>query len=170
MALLQIVKYGENILRQRTSPVKSLDDQIGKLISDMFETMYVSNGIGLAAPQVNVSLRLLVVNVTPDDRSQEIALINPHIVKSEGFIDSEEGCLSLPGVGAVVVKRAEKVQVEGVNRSGFPIKINADGLLARCLAHEIDHLEGITLVQRASIRKKLELMWTIRNLKKSGLW
>jgi len=170
MALLQIVKYGEKVLRRQTAPVKSLNDQIERLINDMFETMYAGSGIGLAAPQVNVSLRLAVVNVTPDDKSKGIAIINPHIVKRIGRVQSEEGCLSFPGVGSVIINRAERIKVEAMDKSGLPVTIHAEGLLARCLEHEIDHLEGITLVQRSSLRKRMKLIWTIRQLKKAGLW
>jgi len=170
MALLTIVKYGDKVLRRRTALVKSLDSQVGNLIRDMFETMYAGNGIGLAAPQVNVSLRLAVVNVTPDDKTKGIAVINPRIVKRSGRVESEEGCLSLPGVGSVKVKRAERITVEAMDKSGLPLTIQAEGLLARCLEHEIDHLEGITLVQRSNLKKRMELIWTIRRLKKADLW
>lgn len=170
MALLRIVKYGEKVLRRQTSPVKSLDDQIEKLIGDMFETMYAGNGIGLAAPQVNVPLRVAVVNVTPEDKAKGIALINPRIVKRAGHVQSEEGCLSLPGVGGVIVKRAERLKVEALDKRGFPVAFYADGILARCFEHEIDHLEGITIVERTSLMKRWELILTIRRLKKEGLW
>lgn len=170
MALLPIVKYGEKVLRRRTALVKSLDGQIERLINDMFETMYAGSGIGLAAPQINVSLRVAVVNVTPDDKSKGIAVINPRIVKRVGRVQSEEGCLSLPGVGSVIVKRAERIKVEAMDKSGLPVTIHAEGLLARCLEHEIDHLDGVTLVQRSNLRKRMELIWKIRRLRKSGLW
>lgn len=170
MALLRITKFGEKILHHAAKPVESLGPDIQKLILDMYETMYAANGVGLAGPQVNVALRLAVINVTPDDRQQQFVIINPRIVKKEGWVDSEEGCLSLPGVGGTKFKRSEKVTVEAMNEKGFPVTISGEGLLARCLQHEIDHLNGTMIINRAPLKQKLSMRWKIHTLKKEGLW
>ncbi len=158
------------MLRKVAKPVADLGPETQKLIADMYETMYDAQGIGLAAPQVGVSLRLAVVNVTPEKRRNQFVMINPKIVKREGKIDSDEGCLSLPHVGGAIIKRAEKVTVAALNEKGLPITITGDGLLARCLQHEIDHLDGKLIYNRAPIKRKLEMTWAIRKLKKEGLW
>lgn len=170
MAVLRITKHGEPVLRKIAHPVKDLGPELQKLIEDMYETMYAAQGIGLAAPQVNVGLRLAVVNVTPEKKRNQFVMINPKIVKREGRIDSDEGCLSLPNVGGALIKRAEKVTVEALNEKGFPITITGDGLLARCLQHEIDHLDGKLIYNRAPLKRRLQMSWAIRKLKKEGLW
>lgn len=170
MSVLRITRHGEVVLRKIAQPVKDLGPETQKLIHDMFETMYDAQGIGLAAPQVGVSLRLAVVNVTPEKKRNQFVMINPKIVKREGKIESDEGCLSLPSVGGAVIKRAEKVTVEALNEKGFPITITGDGLLARCLQHEIDHLDGKLIYNRAPLKRRLEISWAIRKLKKEGLW
>ena len=158
------------MLRKKAKPVADLGPETQKLILDMYETMYAASGIGLAAPQVNVPLRMAVVNVTPEKKSSQFVMINPKIVHREGKVDSEEGCLSLPGVGGAIIKRAKKVVVQALNEKGFPVTITGDGLLARCLQHEIDHLDGKLIINRAPIKRKLEMQLAIRRLKKEGLW
>lgn len=171
MALLRITRYGERVLHKKSKPVMSLDDDIQTLIKDMYETMYAANGVGLAAPQVGVALRLAVVNVTPDNKKAQFVMINPKIVKREGKrIDSEEGCLSLPGVGGALMKRNARVTVEAINEKGLPVTISGDGLLARCLQHEIDHLDGKMIIHRTSLKRRLQMRWAIHKLKKEGLW
>jgi peptide deformylase len=170
MALLRITKYGEPVLRKKSKNVTDLGPETQKLIRDMYETMYAANGIGLAGPQVNVPLRLAVINVTPEDRTKQFVIINPEIVERQGNVDSEEGCLSLPGVGGAVFKRSEKVTVQALNEKGLPITITGDGLLARCLQHEIDHLNGKMIIHRAPLKRKLEMHWAVRRLKKEKLW
>ena len=170
MSLLRITKYGEKVLSRKAKPVKDLTSEIQALIKDMYETMYAAYGIGLAAPQVDVPLRLAVVNVTPEKKENQFVIINPKIVKREGQGEMEEGCLSLPGVGGANFKRAEKVVVEAMNEKGLPVTIEADGLLSRCLQHEIDHLDGKLIINRAPLKRKLEMQWTIRKLKKENLW
>ncbi len=170
MAVLRITRHGEAVLRKVAQPVQDLGPETQKLIEDMYETMYDAQGIGLAAPQVGVSLRLAVVNVTPEKRRNQFVMINPKIVKREGKIDSDEGCLSLPHVGGALIKRSEKVTVEALNEKGFPIRITGDGLLARCLQHEIDHLDGKLIYNRAPLKRRLQINWAIRKLKKEGLW
>lgn len=170
MAILRITRHGEAVLRKVAHPVRDLGPETQKLIQDMYETMYDAQGIGLAAPQVGVALRLAVVNVTPEKKKNQFVMINPKIVKREGKIDSDEGCLSLPMVGGAIIKRAEKVTVEALDEKGFPIRITGDGLLARCLQHEIDHLDGKLIYNRAPLKRKLQMTFAIRKLKKEGLW
>jgi peptide deformylase len=155
MAIREIKKYPEKVLKQRALPVATVDDDIRRLIDDMIETMYAAPGIGLAAPQVGVSKRVIVIDVSlrEEERTPVIALINPEIKALEGEIESEEGCLSLPGYIASVT-RAEKVIVRGLDREGRPLEIEAEGLLCRALQHEIDHLNGTLLIDRISSIKR----------------
>jgi peptide deformylase len=160
MALLSILHYPDPRLREVTSEVEQVDDQIRTLIDDMLETMYDAPGIGLAAPQVNVHKRLIVIDIS-DDKSAPLALINPQIVTTEGSERTEEGCLSVPGIYEYV-DRAERVRVKALDRDGKEQDFEADGLLAVCIQHEIDHLEGKIFVDYLSplkqkrIRKKLD--------------
>ncbi len=160
MALLPILHYPDDRLRCRAVPVESVDASIERLIDDMLETMYDAPGVGLAAPQVNVSKRVIVVDVS-EDRDAPLALVNPEIVAREDSEEMEEGCLSVPGIYEVV-ERAARVRVRGLGRDGRPVEIEADGLLAVCLQHEIDHLDGklfvdyLSTMKRQRIRKKLE--------------
>ena len=170
MSILRITRFGEPVLAQTSQPVTDLGPTTQKLIQDMYETMYAAQGVGLAAPQVGLPLRLAVINVTPDKRRNQFVIINPKIVSREGSAASEEGCLSLPGVGGANFKRSEKVVVEAVNEKGLPIRIAGDGLLARCLQHEIDHLDGKLIIHRASLKRRLQMMWSIHKLKKDNLW
>ncbi len=169
MALLRITRYGEAVLSSLAKPVDDVAS-VQTLIEDMYKTMYAAQGIGLAAPQVNVPLRVAVINVTPDKKKNQFAIINPKIVKREGSVESDEGCLSLPMVGGALFKRAAKVTVEAMNEKGLPVTISAEGLLARCLQHEIDHLDGKLIINRAPLKRRLEMNWAIRKLKKEGLW
>ena len=137
MKLLDIRILGDPILRQDTTPVTEVTDDIRQLVADMFETMYAAKGIGLAAPQVGRTERLAVVDVDGDRH----VIINPEIVRAEGSEKGEEGCLSIPEVYGDVV-RAERVVVRAMNERGETVEIEADELLARCLQHEIDHLHG----------------------------
>lgn len=155
MAIREIKKYPEKVLKEKALPVTDIDREVQRLIDDMIETMYAAPGIGLAAPQVGVSKRIIVIDVSvkEGEKIPLIVLINPEIIKSEGEIESEEGCLSLPGY-ITTVKRAEKVLVSGLNRDGKEILIEGEGLLSRALQHEIDHLEGMLLIDRISSIKR----------------
>ena len=161
MAKLTILEFPDPRLRTRATPVKVVDDRIRRLVDDMFETMYEAPGIGLAATQVDVHERLLVVDVS-QDRSAPLVFINPEILTAEGSVEAEEGCLSVPGVYDKLTTRFEKVTVRALDRDGQPFEIAADGLLAICIQHEMDHLEGKLFVdylsdlKRTRIRKKLE--------------
>jgi peptide deformylase len=160
MALLQILEFPDPRLRTRAQPVTEVDAALRKLVDDMFETMYAAPGIGLAATQVNVAKRLLVIDIS-EKRDQPLVLINPDIVAREGVEETEEGCLSVPGIFDKVT-RAEKIRVRALDRNGKPLEMEADGLLAVCIQHEIDHLDGklfvdyLSELKRTRIRKKLE--------------
>jgi peptide deformylase len=144
MAILPVRLYGDPVLRRRAEPVRELTPAIERLIDDMFETMYESVGVGLAAPQVGVSLRLLVLD---EGRGTPRAYLNPTIVAEGGHAIGEEGCLSLPGIFADVA-RAEWVVVEAQDRTGVALRERAEGLLARVFLHEIDHLDGVLFIDR----------------------
>jgi len=139
------------VLKQKAAPVENIDRELQRLIDDMLETMYAAPGIGLAAPQVGVSKRVIVLDVSrkEEERTPVIVLINPLITESGGEVESEEGCLSLPGY-ITAVKRAERVLVQGLDREGRPVEIEGEGLLCRALQHEIDHLNGTLLIDRIS--------------------
>lgn len=154
MAVLEIRKYPDEVLRRRAEPVGSVDDEIRRLAADMVETMYAAPGIGLAAPQVGVSKRLIVVDVSArEEGTSLVALADPRVLAAGGQVDFEEGCLSLPGF-LTSVSRAEKVRVRGIDMKGETVEIEAEGLLAIALQHEIDHLEGTLLLDRASPLKR----------------
>ncbi len=160
MAILEILKFPDPRLRQRAKPVDVVDDAVRRLADDMLETMYDAPGIGLAAVQVGVPRQVIVVDVS-EERNRPLVLINPKVVASEGEEEMEEGCLSVPGFYEKV-KRAERVRVEALDRDGKPLTLELDGLLAVCVQHEIDHLQGklfvdyLSRLKRERIRKKLE--------------
>jgi len=160
MAVLNILRYPDSRLETVAKPVARVDDAIRQLVRDLAETMYAAPGIGLAATQVDVHVRVIVLDVS-DARDQLIVLINPEIVGLEGEQACEEGCLSVPGVYDVV-KRAEKVKVRALDGEGRPFELAAEGLLAVCIQHEIEHLEGKVFVEhlsrlkQARIRAKLQ--------------
>ncbi|HEX9773590.1 MAG TPA: peptide deformylase [Steroidobacteraceae bacterium] len=160
MATLTILEYPDPRLRTRAAPVAVVDARVRRLIDDMFETMYAAPGVGLAATQVNVHQRVLVLDVT-QDRSQPMAFVNPEIIELEGVAEGEEGCLSVPGVFDKL-NRAARIVVRALDRDGKPFEITAEGLLAVCIQHEVDHLEGklfvdyLSELKRTRIRRKLE--------------
>ena len=159
MAKLTILEFPDPRLRTRASPVESVDDDLRSLIDDLFETMYEAPGIGLAATQVNVHQRLLVADVSAD-KSEPYALINPVILEKDGLTVTEEGCLSVPGYFDEV-ERAQHIRVKYLDRNGDDVEMEAEDLLAVCIQHEMDHLEGKLFVdylseaKRTRIRKKL---------------
>jgi len=154
MALHQIRRYPDNILRKKTAPVTTFDAGLQRLIYDMIETMYAAPGVGLAANQVGVSKQVAVIDVSgQEEQSSLIVLINPEIIHFEEEAAIEEGCLSIPGY-TTVVKRAEMVRVRCCDREGKEIEIEGDGILSRALQHEIDHLNGILLIDRIGRIKK----------------
>ncbi|HBY57048.1 MAG TPA: peptide deformylase [Candidatus Atribacteria bacterium] len=154
MAILEIKVYGDPVLREKSQPVEKITPEILNIIKDMTETMYAASGVGLAAPQVGVLKRIIIV-----DGGEEgvIALINPKIVDKEGESIAEEGCLSLPDIYANV-KRSSKVTVEALDLDGEQIKITKEDLIARALQHEIDHLEGTLFIDRIGRTKRQLLL------------
>jgi peptide deformylase len=159
MARLSILEFPDPRLRTKAAPVERVDDEIRTLIDNLFETMYAAPGIGLAATQVDIHKRLLVADVSADQNAPH-ALINPVITEKDGITVTEEGCLSVPGYYEAV-ERAEHIRVRFTNRSGEEIEMGADGMLAVCIQHEIDHLDGRLFVdylseaKRQRIRKRL---------------
>jgi len=159
MAKLTILEFPDPRLRTVAKPVTAVDDAMRRLIDDMLETMYEAPGIGLAATQVDVHLRLLVLDVS-EDKCRPMVFVNPEIVESEGSQVYQEGCLSVPGIYADVT-RADRVLVRALDREGRAFEVDADGLLAVCLQHEMDHLMGkvfvdyLSPIKREQVRKKL---------------
>lgn len=154
MAVLQICTYPEKVLTQPAEPITDIDEEVIKLADHMAETMYNAPGIGLAATQVGVAKRLLVADIAPrEPESELVVLANPEIVAAEGEVIIEEGCLSVPEYQAEV-KRHEKITVRGLDLNGEEVEIEAEGLLAVVLQHEIDHLNGILFIDRLSKLKR----------------
>ncbi len=160
MARLTVLRFPDERLRIKAEPVKEVNDEIRKIVDDMFETMYEENGIGLAAIQVDIHQRIIVIDVSVD-RTEPLVLINPEILKKEGETGMEEGCLSVPECNGFV-PRAETVTVRALNRDGDEFTLEADELLAICIQHEIDHLNGklfvdyLSPLKRQRIRQKME--------------
>lgn len=152
MAILNILHYPDERLHTVAKPVTEVDDRIRRLVADMADTMYAAPGIGLAATQVDVHEQVIVIDIS-EDRSELRAFINPRIVASSGTQDYEEGCLSVPGIYDTV-RRAEKVTVEALDREGKPFTVVAEGLLAVCIQHEMDHLKGKVFVEYLSQLKQ----------------
>lgn len=159
MALLEILHHPDPRLRQKAHPVTAFDAEFQRLIEDMFETMYDAPGVGLAATQVGVPLRVAVMDVS-EDKSARIVIANPEILASEDVQDMEEGCLSVPDFKDTI-KRFNKLHLRALDRDGKPFEIDAEGLVAQCIQHEIDHLDGklyidyLSSLKRDRITKKL---------------
>lgn len=160
MALLNILHYPDPKLRTRAAEVEVVDNTIRTLVDDMFETMYDAPGIGLAATQVDVHQRVIVIDIS-EEKNRPLTLINPEILEKDGVEEMDEGCLSVPGIYEKV-QRADRVKVRALDRDGQPFELEADELLAVCIQHEMDHLEGKLFVDYLSglkqqrIKKKLE--------------
>ncbi len=160
MALRPILHFPDPLLATQCEPIDEVTDEIRSLIDDMFETMYDAPGIGLAAPQVAVFKRLMVIDIS-EDKSAPMVFINPEIVDSKGKEQMEEGCLSVPGIYEPV-ERAEWIKVRALDRNGQPFELETDGLKAVCIQHEIDHLDGklfvdyLSTLKRQRIQKKME--------------
>ena len=160
MAKLDILTFPDPRLRNQAKPVGSVDHRIRGILDDMLETMYAAPGIGLAAIQVNIPLRIVVIDVS-ETNDQPLCLINPEILERSGEEQMDEGCLSVPGFYEPVT-RAERVRVRALDREGRPFELDTDGLLAVCIQHEIDHLDGklfvdyVSALKRQRIRRKLE--------------
>ena len=168
MALLEIKLFGCPTLRGKATPVELVAEEVQSLADDMMETMYQEEGIGLAAPQVGVRQRLIVVDVTPQDPSSEpMILINPEVIESDGEAVGEEGCLSLPEVVGDV-KRSQRVLVGALDREGNPLEVELSGIAARVTQHEIDHLDGILITDHFSAIKRNLVRGQLRKLKRQG--
>jgi peptide deformylase len=160
LSILTILEFPDERLRKKAMPVLKVDNTIKKLTDDMLETMYQAKGIGLAATQVNVQLRIVVIDIS-ELKDSPLCFINPEIINREGVEESEEGCLSVPGFFEKV-KRAERIKVKALDKNGQTFELEADDLLAVCIQHELDHLEGklfvdyISSLKRERIKKKLE--------------
>jgi peptide deformylase len=166
----RIVKYGDRVLQQRAQEVETITPEIQSLLNDMVETMYAAPGIGLAAPQIGVPLRIFVIDLTAGrDPAGLIALINPAFVAREGMQLEEEGCLSLPGFNATVPRPARAI-VQGMNGKGELCRLEGSGLLARAFQHEMDHLDGQLFVDRLRGIKRDLIVRKIRKLTKQGKW
>ena len=161
MAILPILHYPDPRLRNKAHLVKEVDKAVRTLLDDMLETMYEAPGIGLAAPQVNVSKRVIVIDIS-EECNQPVYLVNPTILSRRGEAEMEEGCLSVPYIYEQIAGRAAWIKVRALGRDGLAYEMEAEGLLAVCIQHEIDHLEGklfidyLSEIKRSRIRKKLE--------------
>lgn len=168
--LRPILKYGDHVLHEGASPVDSITPEIERLVDDMIETMYAAPGIGLAAPQIGAPLRIFVVDVSAGrDPSALLVFINPEFVAREGVQLEEEGCLSVPGFNATVV-RPSRIVIRALDRSGLEHQHEATGLLARAVQHEMDHLEGTLFVDRLRGIKRDLIVRRIKKLIRTGKW
>lgn len=160
MAILPILEFPDERLRKKAAVIKEVDKKIQQLVDDMIETMYEASGVGLAATQINVHQRLIVIDIS-EEKDNPLCLINPEIIEQEGDEESEEGCLSVPGFFENV-KRAEQIKIKALDREGEEYELEAEGLLAVCIQHEMDHLLGklfvdyLSPLKRQRIKSKLE--------------
>ena len=165
-----IVKYGDAVLETVAAPVKKFDEELQKLTADMFESMYAAEGVGLAAPQIGLSLCLAVVDVTTGKNPEaRLVLANPEIIHIEGEQREDEGCLSLPGFRGAVV-RPQFVTIRAQDVAGKPYEMHGEGLLARAFCHEIDHLNGTLFIQHVGMLKRDLIKRKVRKLRKAGEW
>jgi len=168
--ILKIVKYPEPVLSQPGEPVTEFNAELRKLVADMFETTYASQGVGLAAPQVGVSKRLAVIDLSMGkDPKDKLVLINPEIIFTDGRLYEEEGCLSFPEIREKVVRHA-KVRVRAQDEKGKWFEMEGDDLLARCFQHEIDHTDGMLFIFRMSALKRDLTLRKIRKMQRDGEW
>ncbi|MCV2506097.1 MAG: peptide deformylase [Candidatus Lightella neohaematopini] len=152
MSILKILYYPNKKLKKKANLVYKIDRNINKIINDMFETMYLANGIGLAATQVNINKCIVVIDISKK-RNQQLILINPKIIKKFGKIIMEESCLSIPNISAPVI-RSEKIILQSLDYYGKQFELHAESLLSVCIQHEIDHLNGLLFIDRLSLSKK----------------
>jgi len=168
--ILKIVKYPEPVLSQPGEPVTEFNDELRKLIADMFETTYANQGVGLAAPQVGVSKRLTTIDLSMGkEPGKKLVLINPEIIFREGKLYEEEGCLSFPDIREKVV-RAAKVRIRAQDQQGKWFEMDGEELLSRCIQHEIDHLDGMLFIFRMSALKRDLNLRKIRKMQRAGEW
>ena len=165
-----ILKYGAPELQLKSHPVERFDKKLKTLARDMLQTMYAAPGIGLAAPQVGINLRLTVIDISSgEEKGHQMVLVNPEITGQEGSEKGEEGCLSIPGFTALV-ERPQQVRVAAQDLDGNPIEVEGSDLLARAICHEIDHLDGILYVDRVSRLKRDLIKRKIQKLVRAGEW
>jgi peptide deformylase len=165
-----IVKLGDNVLDKKAEPVSHFNDELKKLVEDMFESMYAAHGIGLAAPQIGISKRLAVIDVTfKEDPAAKLVIANPEIIHKEGKQRESEGCLSIPEFRENV-SRAKKVKVRAQDATGKWFEVEGEGLLARAFQHEIDHLDGKLYIKHLSALKRDLILRKIKKLQKAGEW
>lgn len=170
MAVLPIRKYGDVVLRQRATPVEQFEEPLQKLIDDMVDTMYAAPGVGLAANQVGISQRLMVIDLTVGEEPGNVhVFINPEITETEGEITEEEGCLSIPDF-VEIVTRPERLTVKYLDRHGEPKEMKAEGLMARAICHEIDHLDGTLFIDYLRGLKKERILKRIQKVVLAGGW
>ena len=170
MAVLPIRKYGDAVLRRAAEPVGAIDEPVQKLVDDMIDTMYAAPGVGLAANQVGVSLRLMVIDLSVGKRPDEVyVFINPEIIETEGEVTEEEGCLSIPDFTEIVT-RPERVRVRYTDRNGVAREMWGADLMARAICHELDHLNGTLFVDYLRGFKKERILKKIQKLAKAGIW
>ena len=168
--ILKIVKYPEPVLSQPGEPVTEFNAELKKLAADMFETMYAAQGIGLAAPQVGVSKRMTVIDLSMGKEPKDkMVLVNPEVIFSEGRLYEEEGCLSFPEIKEKVV-RAAKVKIRAQDLHGKWFEMDGEDLLSRCFQHEIDHLDGMLFIFRMSALKRDLNLRKIRKMQRDGKW
>ncbi len=166
MAILRITKHGESVLKKHCAAVDyaAIKKDLPKLLKDMWATMESVRGVGLAAPQIGLNIRLAIIDVRPEGKSQRLVLINPEILRAQGSLNDEEGCLSAPGVYAKL-KRAGVVTIRAADAQGRVYEMTGSGLLARAFQHEIDHLDGKLFIDRLDFVSKLRVMSVIRQMK-----
>lgn len=164
---LRITKHGEQVLKKVSEPVvyDEIKPKLPKLLRDMWQTMHAVKGVGLAAPQIGLNIRLAVIDVKPGGKSQPLVLINPEIILREGKQEAEEGCLSVPGLYAKVA-RAAKAAIRAMDARGKVYEMQGQGLLARAFQHEVDHLDGKLFIDHLGFTEKLRVMPIIKDLKK----
>ena len=167
MAIKRITKYGEKILEKKTKKInfEELKKNLPAILADMFDTMDAVGGIGLAANQIGLDLRLAVIKIKREDEEPlSIVIINPEIVEKSGTLYEEEGCLPSPGLFAKI-RRSAKVKMRAINEKGMPIEINAEGLFAKAVQHELDHLDGVVFISRLPLMSRLKLKPALMKLK-----
>jgi peptide deformylase len=165
---MEIVRYPHPALRWVSKPVREVNDEIRRIVAEMLDLMYAAKGVGLAANQVALPLRVFVLNTSktdPPDKTQERVFINPQIVERKGLVEAEEGCLSLPGLFATL-KRAERIRVTAIGIDGVPFELEAEGLTARAIQHETDHLQGILFTDKLNPLEKIRIIGKIREMER----
>lgn len=166
--ILRIVKHGEAVLKKKTPPVdfEAVKGELPRILRDMWDTMYDAKGVGLAAPQVGLSLRMSVIDVPVEEKPDPLVLINPEIVRMDGAVEEEEGCLSVPGLYAKI-RRHTKVRIRALDENGEPWERTGTGLLARAFQHELDHLDGKLFLDHLDLAERLKVAPVLRDLKKN---